>query len=214
MKNLLPRSHVSDDGTIWYIKPSGIRQRAKIQRCLTCLEEFATFPRGGLSYCGKVCYRKRCKRCGKDFNPSTPRAVYCSKGCKQKSASCEKCGVIYVVGKGSQGRFCSLTCFYENECPTGSVRDAGDGYKIIKVAPGTPNAKKFGTGANWMLEHRFVMQEKLGRPLEKNENVHHINGRRDDNRPENLELWKRSQPAGVRSSDYHCPGCRCHEHDP
>jgi hypothetical protein len=62
-----------------------------------------------------------------------------------------------------------------------------------------------------MLTHRYVMQQKLGRPVLKTEEVHHINGKRDDNRPENLELWKRSHPAGVRSSDYHCAGCRCFE---
>ena len=51
------------------------------------------------------------------------------------------------------------------------------------------------------LQHRFVMEEFLGRLLLPHENVHHLNGQRNDNRIENLELWSKSQPAGQRVSD-------------
>lgn len=51
------------------------------------------------------------------------------------------------------------------------------------------------------LQHRVVMEELLGRPLRTKEEVHHINGVRSDNRPENLELWVKSQPAGQRPED-------------
>ena len=63
--------------------------------------------------------------------------------------------------------------------------------------PDHPNAYKNGT----VLEHTVVMAEMLGRPLAPGENVHHKNGLRSDNRPENLELWITHQPKGCRAVD-------------
>lgn len=50
-------------------------------------------------------------------------------------------------------------------------------------------------------EHRIVMEQILGRPLRKFENVHHLNGVKTDNRPDNLELWVSRQPKGQRVED-------------
>jgi hypothetical protein len=63
-------------------------------------------------------------------------------------------------------------------------------------AQGSPNR-----GGKLIAQHRLVMAEYLGRPLEKFEHVHHKNGIRHDNRLENLELWCVRQPKGQRVED-------------
>ena len=82
-----------------------------------------------------------------------------------------------------------------NLIPEGEKRVTTEGYVQIKK-----------DGKLWA-EHRLVMTEMLGRPLIKGESVHHKNGIRDDNRPENLELWVSLVRFGQRAIDIHCPNC-------
>jgi hypothetical protein len=80
--------------------------------------------------------------------------------------------------------------------PGGSRFTMAEGYVKIHI-PGHPTAN----GDGYVLEHRLVMERVLGRHLVKGESVHHKNGQRADNRPENLELWVKPQPAGQRAED-------------
>ena len=61
------------------------------------------------------------------------------------------------------------------------------GYIMLQVRPDSPFFSMATTGG-YVMEHRLVMAQHLGRPLTKDETIHHINGKVTDNRLENLQL--------------------------
>lgn len=83
-----------------------------------------------------------------------------------------------------------LVCLNNGPGSAEGFLDQSDGYR-----------KRYVSGRGVLKEHRMVMEAVLGRELLAEETVHHINGIRDDNRPENLELWSASHPRGQRVSD-------------
>ena len=72
----------------------------------------------------------------------------------------------------------------------GALRVNVDGYVDMKIG-----------GNTWIKQHKYMMEQIVGRPLSKGEEVHHKNGMRSDNRIENLELWSKSHPYGQRVID-------------
>jgi ribosomal protein S27E len=167
-------------------------------------------------------FSQRCSRCASKLRRKSPgsewrdksKAFYDEDSGKYKYKNiCEECGAEYT--------------FYRSHPSNPKTRKYCDGCARAKVSSGGSNKKtadtyidssgyvymriegknEYGT-SNYVSQHRYVMGQKLGRPVRRGESVHHINGNRSDNRPENLELWVvPRQLAGQRAKDIICPHC-------
>lgn len=99
--------------------------------------------------------------------------------------------------------FCDRTRYAKDLCQTHYVYSReGKPLKELRSRGETPSPNTAGyVRVGGTYAHRLVMTGIMGRELLPHESVHHRNGDRSDNRPENLELWYRSQPAGQRVED-------------
>lgn len=145
--------------------------------CNQCYKIFKSYKTQKKKFCSSDCYAlfrtkyfpKNCIICDRLFNP-TKNAKTCSSVCRVK----------YIAAYG-------LTKAENNGMWKGGRIKGSAGYiKILK--PEHPYSVK-----SYVLEHRLIMENSIGRYLEPHEVVHHINHRKDDNRLENLQLLTKKE---------------------
>lgn len=155
-------------------------------------------------------------------------AKYCSVNCKSISqkgkstankgrfsgtfVSCETCGDRFYIhpSRFEKTKYCSLKC--RNEDKNWGARMKGEknhswkggktkiGEYVYVIVAEHPNGHK---NTKRVAEHRLVMEKKLNRYLNNNEEVHHKNGLKTDNRIENLELVVKK----IHFGTVECPHC-------
>lgn len=125
---------------------------------------------------------KICPTCKKIFYKKTSDSKKYWKVKKYCSIICS--GTLYKKGEKPRrkeeymrGRFKELHHGWK-----GGRRIDKNGYVIVYVSK-----------QKYEYEHRLVMERILGRKLQDGEVVHHINHNRQDNRPENLELFMKKE---------------------
>lgn len=118
---------------------------------------------------------------------------------------CEWCDAqITTTKRRYSRRFCSSACRADL---ARYVRALGRAARIGERRIGSGGYAFVMTEQGFVSEHRLTMEQMLGRPMVEGESVHHKNGDRADNRPENLELWVGNIRHGQRATEVRCPHC-------
>lgn len=132
------------------------------------------------NYKGGKCIQITCLQCDAEFSvfPYRKDDKFCSKKC----ADLAKIGAI--ISEKTRKKISNALQGEQSYLWKGGRRKHTSGYILI-YSPKHPNKNKHGA----VFEHRLVSEKQLKRYLTKFEIIHHINGIKTDNRPENLYLF-------------------------
>lgn len=138
--------------------------------------------------CGRVFQVKSC-----DWRLKNGRAMYCSRKCAHEAnrtgenKECPICGETFYT---TRNKTCSAECGRKLKSRNWNHKTYMEGGYIVEFVNG------YNKKGN-LKQHRRIMEEFLGRPLDKDEIVHHKNGNKTDNRIENLEVMSREQHSSL-----------------
>ena len=138
---------------------------------------------------------RTCRTCKKEFKPSSNHKDCPS--CRYYRTKTVTCIICKETIHSTKFKNC-ITCTNKIRPDYGTGRYVKNGYIMVFSGehPRAANRK-----IKYLFEHIIIMEKHLGRYLKPDENVHHINGVKSDNRIENLELWIKPQPTGIRATD-------------
>lgn len=114
-----------------------------------------------------------------------------------KDRACNECGVIYRPKRASSN-YCSRTCQWKNNGKSQKRKQEvwwinKKGYVAGRITD--------SSGTRDVRQHRYIMENHLGRKLLPEEDVHHINGIKTDNRVENLKVLPHAEHSVITNSE-------------
>lgn len=132
--------------------------------------------------------KKICEACKKEFEAKDKRNKCCSWICRNIAMSKKYLGKVFTEEhKKNISKNHHNVSGKNNPRWIGGIRKDGHGY-YWSYAPNHKYAVQ-----NYVKLHRLIMEEHLGRILEPDEIVHHINQDKSDNRIENLQVLSVSE---------------------
>lgn len=131
---------------------------------------------------------------------------------------CPECGKQIPFSGDSEATlrmtYCGVRCYSMNRPmrlgPNGKGHITSHGYRVVEITKFPDHRsllENMGMTKRQIFEYRAVMAIKIGRPLNRKESVHHRDGDKLNNAPENLELWRSRHTPGSRVADLICPHC-------